>query len=137
MAHPPTGGASSVPLFLTAVPKKEALKLINPRGTETAFFSRYVIISKYQIDYINRSICYSSFSISLIRVRRIFLPKKKSVSTPSVSFIHQWRFPCRRGTRVNISTPFIPVHVTFEYSVTDYTGFTDKEHRLFRSTRNP
>ena len=63
--------------------------------------------------------------------------KTKSVSAPSVSFIHQWRFPCRRGTRVNISTPFISVHVTFEYSVTDYTGFTEKEHRLSRSTRNP
>ena len=75
--------------------------------------------------------------ISLIRVRRIFLPKKKSVSTPSVSFIHQWRFPCRRGTRVNISTPFIPVHVTFEYSASNYTGSTDKEHRLFQSTTNP
>ena len=76
-------------------------------------------------------------NLNLISVRRIFLPKKKSVSAPSVSFIHQWRFPCRRGTRVNISTPFIPVHVTFEYSVTDYTGSTDKERRLFRSTRNP
>ena len=75
--------------------------------------------------------------VRVISVGRIFWPKKKSVSTPSVSFIHQWRFPCRRGTRVNISTPFIPVHVTFEYSVTDYTGSTDKERRLSRSTGNP
>ena len=63
-----------------------------------------------------------------------------SFSQEIVSFdsvIHQWRFPCRRGTRVNISTPFIPVHVTFEYSVTNYTGSTDKERRLSRSTRNP
>ena len=29
-----------------------------------------------------------------------------------------WRFPCRRGTRVIISTPFIPVHVTFAHRVT-------------------
>ncbi len=71
----------------------------------------------------------SLFSHSLLRtprdkgwrVRRIFLPKKKLDQAPSVSFIHR-RFPCRRGTRVNISTPFIPVHVTFEYSVTKYTG---------------
>ena len=29
------------------------------------------------------------------------------------------------------------MHVIFEYSVTNYTGFTEKEHLLFQSTRNP
>ena len=41
------------------------------------------------------------------------------------------------STRVNISTPFIPVHVSFDYSVTNYTGSTEKERRLSQSTRNP
>ena len=52
-------------------------------------------------------------------------------------FHSPWRFPCRRGTRVIISTPFIPVHVTFAHRVTNCTGSTDKERRLSRSTRNP
>lgn len=52
-------------------------------------------------------------------------------------FHSPWRFPCRRGTRVIISTPFIPVHVTFAHRVTTCTGSTDKERRLSRSTRNP
>ena len=52
-------------------------------------------------------------------------------------FHSPWRFPCRRGTRVIISTSFIPVHVTFAHRVTNCTGSTDKERRLSRSTRNP
>ena len=52
-------------------------------------------------------------------------------------FHSPWRFPCRRGTRVNISTPFIPVHVTFEYSVTNYIKSTGKERRISQSIRNP
>ena len=56
---------------------------------------------------------------------------------PRSIFHSPWRFPCRRGTRVIISTPFIPVHVTFAHRVTTCTGSTDKERRLSRSTRNP
>ena len=54
-----------------------------------------------------------------------------------VSLLSPWRSPCRRGTRVIISTPLIPVHVTFAHRVTTCTGSTDKERRLSRSTRNP
>ena len=54
-----------------------------------------------------------------------------------VSLLSPWRSPCRRGTRVIISTPLIPVHVTFAHRVTTCTGSTDKERRLSRNTRNP
>ena len=66
--------------------------------------------------------------------QKIFLRSEILVEVPLLS---PWRSPCRRGTRVIISTPFIPVHVTFAHRVTNCTGSTDKERRLSRSTRNP
>ena len=52
-----------------------------------------------------------------------------------VSLLSPWRSPCRRSTRVIISTPLIPVHVTFAHRVTTCTGSTDKERRLSTAAR--
>ena len=94
--------------------------------------------SRHQSLYLSSMVGYSNPEIQICKSAKdtpgCTLRSEILVEVPLLS---PWRSPCRRGTRVIISTPFIPVHVTFAHRVTTCTGSTDKERRLSRSTRNP
>ena len=54
----------------------------------------------------------------------------------AVSFIHNGGIPCRRGLRLDISTPSMTSDAPFEYSRTLLMVATHEEHRLSRSSRD-
>ena len=54
----------------------------------------------------------------------------------AVSFIHNGGIPCRRGLRLDISTPSMNSDAPFEYSRTLLMVATHEEHRLSRSSRD-
>ena len=54
----------------------------------------------------------------------------------AVSFIHNGGIPCRRGLRLDISTPSMTFGAPFECSRTLLMVATHEEHRLSRSSRD-